>query len=111
MQVIIRSNKGQVTTEILISLPIVLFLALSGIYVMLALQSKLWLKHYAYEYAVCVHYQKPRCKKDNVYIIKKLFPYLSNIKSNVTKLGNRTIAKITAECFGKKLVEQGVFNE
>lgn len=111
MQVISRSNTGQVTTEILFVLPIVFALIFTGIYIMLALQAKLWLKHFAYEYAVCVHYEKPRCKQDNIYIMKRLFPYLRNIQSDISRIGNKTIAKITVECFGRELIEKGVFSE
>ena len=121
-----NSNKGQAIIEILIAFPLVFVLIFYGVYIMLALQTKLWLKHFAYEYAICVHYEKPGCKQDNIYIIDKLFPYLDNIRSHVIKGSDKTTAEITADFFHsvswplvgstpipviRKLTEKGVFNE
>ena len=111
MGVMNKTNQGQVAAEFLICLPTIILTIFTGVYIMLALQTKLWLKHFAYEYAVCHHYNKTACKRNNVDILKRLFPYLTNIKASVSKTPNKTHTTVEASCFGKILKEKGVFHE
>lgn len=106
-----KLSQGQVATEFLICVPTIVLTVFTGIYIMLALQAKLWIKHFAYEYAICKHYNKSACKKNNIDILKKLFPYLTNIKASVRKAPNKTYATIKANCFGKTLKEKGIFHD
>ena len=124
-----KAKNGQVLLELLVLMPVISSVFL-GIYMMLALQAKLWLKHYAYEYAICVHYQLPACKQNNIYIIRKLFPFLKNVKASADRSGNKTVTQISAEYpnmvefflrtntqlagtryFRKTIIEKGVFGE
>ncbi len=111
MQKMNKFNQGQVATEFLICVPTILLTIFTGVYIMLALQAKLWLKHFAYEYAVCKHYNKAACKRNNIDVLTKLFPYLTNVRSSVNKTSNKTYTIVKAHYFGKTLKEKGVFNE